>query len=118
MTSESLLEIMLIAASIGLAGYCAMLGKRLRKLNDLESGLGGAIAVMVAEVDRLERAIRGARDEATSASQTLAEEITTARKERELWELRQKIGAVAFQTPKNVNQPVRRRRKRVEANDA
>ena len=62
-------------------------------MNDLESGLGGAIAVMAAEVDRLERAIRAARDEATAASERLADEIETARRERAIWDLRQRIGA-------------------------
>lgn len=118
MSPENILEIMLIVASIGLAGYCAMLGKRLRRMNDLESGLGGAIAVMVAEVDRLERAIRGARDEATLASETLAEEILTARKERELWELRQKIGAATFLPQVAETQHIRRRRKKVGSSDA
>ena len=69
MTLEQLMQILLLAACLGLGVFCATLARRLRRINNLESGLGGAIAVMAAEVDRLERAIRSARDEATAASE-------------------------------------------------
>ncbi|MDO5648392.1 hypothetical protein [Paracoccus sp. (in: a-proteobacteria)] len=99
MTLESVLQIALLAASVGLAVFCLSLSRRLRKLNDLETGLGGAIAVMAAEVDRLEQAIRTARDEATTASESLSSEIERARKERALWELRQRINNAAAPAP-------------------
>lgn len=95
MTMDHLLQVLLLAGGLGLGGFCLSLRHRLRKLNDLESGLGGAIAVMAAEVDRLERAIRAARDEATAASEALSEEIETARRERAIWDLRQRIGLAA-----------------------
>ncbi|KJZ31047.1 hypothetical protein TW83_10875 [Paracoccus sp. S4493] len=99
MTLEQLMQILLLAACLGLGVFCATLARRLRRMNNLESGLGGAIAVMAAEVDRLERAIRSARDEATAASERLAEEIETARRERAIWDLRQRIGAAASEAP-------------------
>ncbi|RJL07555.1 hypothetical protein D3P06_00345 [Paracoccus aestuarii] len=99
MTLEHLMQGLLLAACLGLGVFCLTLTRRLRKLNDLESGLGGAIAVMAAEVDRLERAIRQARDEAMTASERLAEEIETARRERAIWDLRQRIGAAASEAP-------------------
>lgn len=99
MTLEQLMQILLLVACVGLGAFCLTLARRLRKMNDLESGLGGAIAVMAAEVDRLERAIRAARDEATTASERLAEEIETARRERAIWDLRQRIGAAAAEAP-------------------
>lgn len=113
MTMEHLMQGLLLVACLGLGAFCLILARRLRKLNDLESGLGGAIAVMAAEVDRLERAIRQARDEATKASERLADEIETARRERAIWDLRQRIGAAAAEAP----QPTatgRRLRKRAE----
>lgn len=116
MTMEYLFQAALTVASVGLAGFCLVLARRLRRLNDLETGLGGAIAVMAAEVDRLERAIRVARDEATEASKALAREITTARKERALWDLRQRIGQAAADQPPPAS--LRRLRKRVETTDA
>ncbi len=104
---------MLVLACLGLGAFCVTLTHRLRKLNDLESGLGGAIAIMAAEVDRLEQAIRAARDEANAASERLADEIETARRERAIWDLRQRIGMAAAEAPPPAT-TARRLRKRAE----
>ncbi|SNR54550.1 hypothetical protein EYF88_12845 [Paracoccus sediminis] len=119
MTPEYLFQATLLAASLGLGAFCMILSRRLRRLNDLETGLGGAIAVMAAEVDRLDRAIRGARAEATEAGEALSREIAAARTERALWDLRQKI--TLAQSPADLPAavaPVRRLRKRVVVADA
>ncbi|QBX33469.1 hypothetical protein E4191_01120 [Paracoccus liaowanqingii] len=113
MTMDQLMQGMLLLACLGLGLFCLTLARRLRKLNDLETGLGGAIAVMAAEVDRLERAIRSARDEAMEASSRLADEIETARRERAIWDLRQRIGAAAAEAPPPASAQ-RRLRKRSE----
>ncbi|CAM3436760.1 hypothetical protein PANO111632_18930 [Paracoccus nototheniae] len=105
---------LLLLACLGLGLFCLTLARRLRRLNDLETGLGGAIAVMAAEVDRLERAIRAARDEAMEASTRLADEIETARRERAIWDLRARIGAAAAEAPQTLS-AARRLRKRAEA---
>lgn len=119
MTLEHAFQAALLAASLGLGTFCLILSRRLRRLNDLETGLGGAIAVMAAEVDRLESAIRSARAEATEAGEALAREVAAARKERALWELRQKINqAQATMAPSAEVLPLRRLRKRVVAADA
>lgn len=124
MSIDHLLQGGLLLACLGLAVFCVTLARRLGRLNDLETGLGGAIAVMAAEVDRLEKAIRAARDEATSASRSLADEVAAARRERALWDLRQKIAAAAMAPADEVPPPparagetellLRRRRKRQE----
>ena len=118
MMIDHILQILLLGASGALAGFCILLARRLRKLNNLETGLGGAIAVMSAEVDRLDRALRKARDEASAASETLAEEIAQARREREMWDLRQKMDAGITVSPKAFGSVSRRLRKRLpeEAN--
>lgn len=116
MTIELILQSALVVASVGLAWFCLILARRLRRLNDLETGLGGAIAVMAAEVDRLEKAIRAARSEATEASEALAGEIVRARGERALWDLRKRIGDAA--RPDLGPVATRRLRKRSEAADA
>lgn len=116
MNLESLFQTTLLLASVGLGTFCVVLARRLRRLNDLETGLGGAIAIMAAEVDRLERAIRGARDEATQATEALSREIATARNERALLELRKRIHDAAG--PGHPQHPPRRLRKRSEAADA
>lgn len=119
MNIDTMLQAALILGSIGLAIFCTILARRLRKLNDLETGLGGAIAVMAAEVDRLEKAICSARDEATLASHALADEIASARKERALWDLRQKIGEAAMPETQPAPPPLQRKlRKRTEVADA
>lgn len=117
MTVEMMLQAALVAASLGLACFCLVLARRLRRLNDLETGLGGAIAVMAAEVDRLEQAIQTARVEATEAGESLSQEIARARKERALWELRQRIDEAAGPDQPMV-QSMRRLRKRVGGQDA
>ena len=109
MTLEQLMQILLLAACLGLGVFCATLARRLRRMNNLESGLGGAIAIMAAEVDRLERAIRAARDEATCASERLADEIETARRERAIWDLRQRIGVAAVEAPTPITRRLRKR---------
>ena len=53
MTLALALQAALVAAGLVLAAFCWELSRRLRKLNDLETGLGGAIAVMAAEIARL-----------------------------------------------------------------
>lgn len=116
MTISDLIQLALAIAAAGLAIFCLILARRLRQLNDLETGLGGAIAIMAAEVDRLEQAIRAARDEASAAGAALAREIGRAKSERAVWELRQTIGQVAENT--TTPEPGRRLRKRKEPADA
>ena len=57
MTLEHVFQAALLAASLGLGAFCLTLSRRLRRLNDLETGLGGAIAVMTSEIGRLEREV-------------------------------------------------------------
>lgn len=83
----------LLMACIGVALYCHVLARRLRRLNDLETGLGGAIAVMTTEVARLEAAIAAARTEAESAAGDLADAVQRARDERLRLRLGQELGA-------------------------
>lgn len=93
MTIALVFQAGLVTACLALAVYCHVLARRLRRLNDLETGLGGAIAVMAAEVARLESAIAGARSEAERAAQGLATEIQQARDERMRLRLGQELGA-------------------------
>jgi uncharacterized small protein (DUF1192 family) len=109
MTAVQLLQILLLGFTVGLSSLCFILARRLRKLNDLESGLGGAIAVMTSEIGRLEKSILLAKVEATSATRSLSDEIERAKQERAFWMLQQnfsEIGAVP---------PVRLQRRRRRA---
>ena len=111
MTLTLFLQSALLLAGLSLAGFCLVLSRRLRRLNDLETGLGGAIAVMAAEIARLEAALGQARAGATAASQSLASEIEKAKSERAYWTLQQQFlpGAAPKKTL---------RRRRAEADHA
>lgn len=87
MSAPEILQAALAVAASALALFCFVLARRLRRLNDLETGLGGAIAVMTGEVARLEAAMAAAQREATEATQRLAAEVEKARAERALWSL-------------------------------
>lgn len=105
MTLALILQAALVAAGLALAGFCLLLSRRLRKLNDLETGLGGAIAVMAAEISRLESALAAARAGATHASDGLAQEIEKAKSERAYWALQRQ-----FLPSAPPRRPLRRRR--------
>ncbi len=66
-------DILLVAGALGAAFYCMVLARRLRRFNNLESGMGGAIAVLSAQVDDMTRALEGARKSARSSSASLGD---------------------------------------------
>ena len=48
---ELIADILLIAGALGAGLYCIVLSRRLNRFTDLEKGVGGAIAVLSAQVD-------------------------------------------------------------------
>ncbi|SMO74194.1 hypothetical protein [Paracoccus laeviglucosivorans] len=116
MTLSQILQAGLLTFSVGLALFCFVLARRLRKLNDLETGLGGAIAVMTSEINRLERSIQSAKAEATQATTGLAGEIERAKEERAFWLLQQKFAQSTAARPAKLQR--RRRRAPQEMADA
>ncbi|MDO5605152.1 MAG: hypothetical protein Q4G25_08335 [Paracoccus sp. (in: a-proteobacteria)] len=82
MTLTTLLALMTPAMAVPLMLWCHVLSRRLRRLNDLETGLGGAIAVMSAEIDRLDASVRRARAEAGAAAADLTRAIERAAQEK------------------------------------
>lgn len=54
-------DILMAAGSFGAAIYCYVLSGRLKKFTTLETGMGGAIAVLSAQVDDMTRALENAR---------------------------------------------------------
>lgn len=75
MILAQLSDILLIGGAIGAAFYCIVLARRLNRFNDLEKGVGGAIAVLSAQVDDMTRALRQTREAAGASSRNL-EELT------------------------------------------
>lgn len=72
-------DILLVAGSFGAAIYCYVLSARLKKFTTLESGMGGAIAVLSAQVDDMTVALEKARGAANGSAESL--EALTARGE-------------------------------------
>jgi hypothetical protein len=72
-------DILLAAGAIGAGLYCLVLSRRLTRFNDLENGMGGAVAMLSVQVDDLKRALEQAKSTAADASVRL--EQTTERAE-------------------------------------
>jgi hypothetical protein len=76
---EILADILLAAGAFGAAAYCLVLSRRLSRFTRLEGGMGGAIAVLSAQVDDLTRALGKAQEAAGGSTARL--EALTARAE-------------------------------------
>lgn len=72
---EMIADILLVAGALGAGFYCYILARRLGRFNDLESGVGGAVAILSAQVDDLTTILEAARDSAGSSTGSL-EELT------------------------------------------
>lgn len=68
---EIISDMLLVAGAFGAAVYCAILAARLKKFQTLEGGMGGAIAVLSAQVDDMTRALERARGTASGHAETL-----------------------------------------------
>ena len=73
---ELIADVLLASGAFGAAIYCFVLQRRLKKLTQLENGMGGAIAVLSAQVDDLSRALGAAQGAANLSTERL-EELTT-----------------------------------------
>lgn len=66
-------DILLGAGAVGAGLYCFILGRRLNRFNDLEKGVGGAVAVLSAQVDDLSKTLSAAQKTAANSADTLTE---------------------------------------------
>lgn len=64
-------DILLVFAAMAACFYCYVLAKRLRKLSDLDKGVGGAIALLAIQVDELTRALKSSEKAAQDAANLL-----------------------------------------------
>lgn len=64
-------DILLLSGALGAGFYCWMLSRRLRRFTDLEHGVGGAVAVLSAQVDDLTKALTRAQSASKSSVTTL-----------------------------------------------
>lgn len=68
---EMIADILLVAGALGAGMYCFVLARRLARFNDLENGVGGAVAVLSAQVDDLTKTLSAAQATASSSTSTL-----------------------------------------------
>jgi len=64
-------DILLVAGALGAGVYCFVLARRLSRFNDLESGVGGAVAALSAQVDDLTKTLEAARSTAGASTESL-----------------------------------------------
>lgn len=84
---ELIADILLVAGALGAAFYCFILGRRLSRFNDLENGVGGAVAVLSVQVDDLTKTLAAAQNTAGAsgeALESLTERAETVAKRLEL----------------------------------
>lgn len=71
-------DVLLSSGAFGAAMYCYVLSARLKKLTALESGMGGAIAVLSVQVDDMTKALGKAGGAATGSAAKLESLATRA----------------------------------------
>ncbi len=65
-------DILLLAGATGAAIYCYVLSQRLKRFNDLEKGVGGAVAVLSSRVDELTKTLTLAQETAANSAASLS----------------------------------------------
>jgi len=80
-------DILLAAGAIGAGVYCMVLSRRLKQFNQLENGMGGAIAVLSAQVDDMTKALERARATASASASSLESLNARAQQSAERLEL-------------------------------
>jgi hypothetical protein len=71
-------DILLGAGAIGAAFYCYVLSRRLRRFTDLEKGVGGAVALLSAQVDDLNKMLAKTQVQARDSSAVLQNQTVRA----------------------------------------
>ncbi|MEX0279592.1 MAG: hypothetical protein AB3N13_00230 [Arenibacterium sp.] len=70
---ELIADVLLVAGAIGAGLYCFVLARRLNRFNDLEKGVGGAVAVLSVQVDELTKTLANAQTAAEGSHSVLSE---------------------------------------------
>ena len=68
---EMISDILLAAGALGAAVYCIVLAGRLKRFNNLQNGMGGAVAVLSAQVDDMTKTLQKAQRAAVTSSVNL-----------------------------------------------
>lgn len=70
---ELIADIFLMSGAIGAGFYCFVLGRRLKRFNSLENGVGGAVAVLSSQVEDLRKTLAAAQQTAATSAETLSD---------------------------------------------
>lgn len=65
-------DILLVAGALGAGIYCFVIARRLARFNDLESGVGRAVALLSMQVDDLTTTLSEVRDAASSTTESIS----------------------------------------------
>lgn len=95
-------DILLIAGALGAAVYCIVLSRRLKKFNDLEQGVGGAVALMSTQVDGMSKTLLQAQAAAKGSTASLIELTNKAEQSAKHLEL---LLASLHDLPKQTSSP-------------
>ncbi|PJF09747.1 DUF6468 domain-containing protein [Pseudorhodobacter sp. MZDSW-24AT] len=71
-------DFLLATGAFTTAIYCLVLSRRLKRFTALETGMGGAIAVLSAQVDDMTKALERARGSAHASSSALEDQVRRA----------------------------------------
>lgn len=102
-----MIDILLGLAALAAGSYCLVLSRRLRALSRIDGSVGGAVAVLSAQVDSLTRTLQSSQEVARAAEARLAEQ--TARAEaavRQLELLMASLQDVSDGAPPDAPRPV------------
>jgi hypothetical protein len=75
---ELIIDILLVAGSLSAGFYCLILGRRLHRFNDLRDGVGGAVAILSAQVDDLTKSLHAAQQSSLKSSEMLTDLVIRA----------------------------------------
>ena len=68
---ELVADFLLVAGALGAGFFCYILARRLNRFNDLEKGVGGAVALLSAQVDDLAKTLVAARETSDGSNAAL-----------------------------------------------
>lgn len=108
-----LADFLMITGTCSVAFYCYILSKRLTRFTDLETGMGGAVAVLSMQVDDLNKALEKARVSSQKSAHSLSNLTQRAEVSANKLEI---MLSTLHDLPQNVGKPdriVQRSRRRV-----
>jgi hypothetical protein len=68
---DTIADLLLVSGALGASLYCYILGRKLNRFNSLEKGVGGAVAVLSAQVDDLEKTLSSSQKTALTSADSL-----------------------------------------------